>query len=147
MEKTENYTLVGSNVSQRQDTYRKCQYKRMRHNCSIPMPFVLTQRLFETIRYVEYGFTSLLDELGGPVRAQCMTCHFIICNSNLKPCRLQEHRISNSASPILVIFHPCSTDVLILVVPCKGVLDSQSLTKGVLKLKKVKKRWLTVSFI
>ncbi|KAK7071157.1 hypothetical protein SK128_007046 [Halocaridina rubra] len=35
-----------------------------------------------------YGFTALLDYHKGPGRAQCMTCHFIICNSNLKPSRL-----------------------------------------------------------
>ncbi|KAK3895494.1 hypothetical protein Pcinc_000835 [Petrolisthes cinctipes] len=45
--------------------------------------------------YVKYGFTALLDDNGGPDRAQCMTCHIIICNSNLKPARLREHQLKH----------------------------------------------------
>ncbi|XP_068235605.1 protein FAM200C-like [Palaemon carinicauda] len=45
--------------------------------------------------YVKYGFTALLDDKGGPDRAQCMTSHFIICNSNLKPARLRDHQLKH----------------------------------------------------
>ena len=48
--------------------------------------------------YVRYGFTALLDDRGGPDRAQCMTCHFIMCNSNLKPARLKEHQAKHPAA-------------------------------------------------
>lgn len=48
--------------------------------------------------YVRYGFTSLLDDRGGPDRAQCMACHFILCNSNLKPARLKEHQVKHPAA-------------------------------------------------
>ncbi|KAK3890640.1 hypothetical protein Pcinc_005435 [Petrolisthes cinctipes] len=45
--------------------------------------------------YVKYCLTALLDDNGGPDRAQRMTCHFIICNSNLKPARLREHQLKH----------------------------------------------------
>ncbi|XP_068232174.1 protein FAM200C-like [Palaemon carinicauda] len=45
--------------------------------------------------YVKYGFTAFLDDKGGPDRAQCMTCHFIVCNSNLKPARLRDHQLKH----------------------------------------------------
>ncbi|XP_068241024.1 protein FAM200C-like [Palaemon carinicauda] len=45
--------------------------------------------------YVKYGFIALLDDKGGPGLAQCMTCHFIICNSNLKPARLRDHQLKH----------------------------------------------------
>ena len=48
--------------------------------------------------YVRYGFTALLDDRGESDRAQCMTCHFIMCNSNLKPARLKEHHAKHPAA-------------------------------------------------
>ena len=48
--------------------------------------------------YVRYNFTALLDDRGGPDRAQCMTCHLIMCNSNLKPARLKEHQAKHTAA-------------------------------------------------
>ena len=48
--------------------------------------------------YVRYGFTALLDDRGGSDRAQCMTCHFIMCNSNLKPAKLKEHQAKHLAA-------------------------------------------------
>ena len=49
-------------------------------------------------KYVRYGFTALLDDRGGSDRAQCMTCHFIMRNSNLKPARLKEHQTKHPAA-------------------------------------------------
>jgi len=50
-------------------------------------------------KYVKYGFTALLDDRGGPDQAQCMTCHFIICKSNLKkPARLKQHQAKHPAA-------------------------------------------------
>ena len=48
--------------------------------------------------YVRYGFTALLDDRGGSDRAQCMTCHFIMWNSNLKPAKLKEHQAKHPAA-------------------------------------------------
>ena len=48
--------------------------------------------------YVTYGFSALLDDRGGPDRAQCMTCHFIICISNLKSAKLREHQAKHPAA-------------------------------------------------
>ena len=45
--------------------------------------------------YVKYGFSALLNNRGGPNRTQCITCHFIVCNSNLKPAR--EHQAKHPA--------------------------------------------------
>ena len=42
--------------------------------------------------------TALLDDRGDSDRAQCMACHFIMCNSNLKPARLNEHQVKHSAA-------------------------------------------------
>ena len=47
--------------------------------------------------YVRYGFIALLDDCGGPDQAQCMTCHFILCDSNLKPTRLKVHQVKHPA--------------------------------------------------
>ena len=48
--------------------------------------------------YVRYGFTALLDDCGGPDQAQCMTCHFIMYDSNLKPARLKAQQDINRLS-------------------------------------------------
>ena len=48
--------------------------------------------------YVRYGFTALLDDRGGPDRTQCMICHFIMYNYNLKPARVKEHQAKHTAA-------------------------------------------------
>ena len=48
--------------------------------------------------YVTYGFIALLDDCGGPDQAQCMTSHFILCGSNLKPARLKAHQAKHPAT-------------------------------------------------
>jgi len=48
--------------------------------------------------YVRYGFIAILDDCGGPDWAQCMTCHFIMCNSNLKSTRLKDHQAKHPAA-------------------------------------------------
>ncbi|OAF70995.1 hypothetical protein A3Q56_01258 [Intoshia linei] len=40
--------------------------------------------------YVKYEFTGLIES-GKNNRVQCMNYHYIMCNSNLKPCRLVKH--------------------------------------------------------
>ncbi|OAF64751.1 hypothetical protein A3Q56_07534 [Intoshia linei] len=39
---------------------------------------------------VKYRFTGLIESRKND-RAQCMNCHFIMCNSNLKPCGLLKY--------------------------------------------------------
>ena len=48
--------------------------------------------------YIRYGFTALLDDCGEPDQAQCITCHFNMCDSNLKPARLKAHQVKHSAA-------------------------------------------------
>ncbi|OAF66137.1 hypothetical protein A3Q56_06147 [Intoshia linei] len=50
--------------------------------------------------YVRYGFTGLIES-GKHDIAQCMNCHFVMCNSNLKPYllrifALREHDITKN---------------------------------------------------
>ena len=47
---------------------------------------------------VRYGFIALLDDCGEPDQAQCMTCHFILCNSTLKPAGFKAHQVKHPAS-------------------------------------------------
>ena len=48
--------------------------------------------------YARYGFTALLNDREGPDRQQCMPCHFIMRNSNLKSARLKEHQAKHPAA-------------------------------------------------
>ena len=48
--------------------------------------------------YVRYGFIAQLDDCGGPDQAQCMTSHFILCDSNLKPARPKAHQAKHPAA-------------------------------------------------
>ena len=49
-------------------------------------------------KYVRYGFTPPLNDCRGPDRPQCMTCHFIMRNSNLKLARLKAHQAKHPAA-------------------------------------------------
>ena len=83
--------------------------------------------------YVKYGFSALLNNLGGPNRTQCITCHFIVCNSNLKPARLREHQAKHPAEQAQTLDamqakrarydQKCTLPRLVGFFSCKGVLN------------------------